>query len=157
MAALRCAFAVTGIFAAFSYFALAQEDVYKRTYGGERFAATFFVLACERLVNVCFAVAGVLACGGSGVRVPRADIFKSGASQMFAMAASNEALRYVSYPTQVLGKSCKMVPVMIGGLVLGGRTFTAAQYAQVFFITLGVTIFNLGADAKKKGATSKAE
>ena len=150
-AALRCAFAVTGIFAAFSYFALAQEDVYKRTHGGERFAATFFVLACERLVNVCFAVAGVLACGGSGVRVPHAEIFKSGASQMFAMAASNEALRYVSYPTQVLGKSCKMVPVMIGGLVLGGRTFTAAQYAQVFFITLGVTIFNLGADAKKKG------
>ena len=155
-AALRCAFAVTGIFAAFSYFALAQEDVYKRTHGGERFAATFFVLACERLVNVCFAVAGVLACGGSGVRVPRADIFKSGASQMFAMAASNEALRYVSYPTQVLGKSCKMVPVMIGGLVLGGRTFTAAQYAQVFFITLGVTIFNLGADAKKKGGDDSA-
>ena len=39
---------------------------------------------------------------------------------MLAMASSNEALRYVSYPTQVLGKSCKMVPVMAGGVLLGG-------------------------------------
>ena len=31
------------------------------------------------------------------------DIFNSGVSQMFAMAGSNEALRYVSYPTQVRG------------------------------------------------------
>lgn len=44
-----------------------------------------------------------------------------------------------------------MVPVMIGGLVLGGRRFTVAQYAQVFFVTLGVAIFNLAADSKKSG------
>jgi UDP-galactose transporter B1 len=72
------------------------------------------------------------------------------------MAASNEALRYVSYPTQVLGKSCKMVPVMIGGLVLGGRTFTTSQYAQVIFVTLGVAIFNFGADAKKTSGSDSA-
>ena len=39
--------------------------------------------------------------GGSGFKIPTGDIFLSGASQMLAMAASNEALRYVSYPTQV--------------------------------------------------------
>jgi len=155
--ALECAFGVVGVFAAFSYFALAQEDVYKRTYGGRRFTATFFVLACERGVNVVFASFGLavtataVGSGAKAIRTPKGEIFKSGASQTFAMAASNEALRYVSYPTQVLGKSCKMVPVMIGGLVLGGRRFTVAQYAQVFFVTLGVAIFNLAADAKKSG------
>ena len=155
--ALECAFGVIGVFAAFSYFALAQEDVYKRTYGGRRFTATFFVLACERGVNVVFASVGLVVTrtavrGAKAIRTPKGEIFKSGASQTFAMAASNEALRYVSYPTQVLGKSCKMVPVMIGGLVLGGRRFTVAQYAQVFFVTLGVAIFNLAADAKKSGS-----
>lgn len=64
---------------------------------------------------------------------------------MLAMAASNEALRYVSYPTQVLGKSCKMVPVMVGGLLLGGRTFKLLQYVQVLVITAGVVVFNFGA------------
>ena len=154
--AARCAVAVVGIFVAFSYFALAQEDVYKKRYGGARFAATFFVLACERLVNVMVAAIGLGACGGSGARLARGEIFQSGASQTLAMAASNEALRYVSYPTQVLGKSCKMVPVMVGGMVLGGRTFTASQYAQVVFVTLGVAIFNFGADAKKTSGNDSA-
>ena len=54
---------------------------------------------------------------------------------MLAMAGSNEALRYVSYPTQVLGKSCKMVPVMAGGIVLGGKTYSAFEYLQVALIT----------------------
>ena len=150
------AFAVVGVFVAFGVFALAQEDVYKRAYGGERFAATFFVLLCERAVNAAFATVGLAIAGGSGARVARGDIFASGASQMFAMAASNEALRYVSYPTQVLGKSCKMVPVMVGGLVLGGRRFSASQYASTAFVTLGVAVFNFGADAKKTSGSDSA-
>lgn len=39
--------------------------------------------------------------GGSGLKIPIKEIFISGTTQMLAMAASNEALRYVSYPTQV--------------------------------------------------------
>jgi hypothetical protein len=39
--------------------------------------------------------------GGSGLKVPVGIISVSGATQMLAMASSNEALRYVSYPTQV--------------------------------------------------------
>jgi UDP-galactose transporter B1 len=70
---------------------------------------------------------------------------------MIAMAASNEALRYVSYPTQVLGKSCKMVPVMAGGIVLGGKRYSAFEYAQVVAITLGVCVFNFGGGKKKVG------
>jgi len=156
MKAANAAFATAGIFAAFSYFAIAQEDVYKKTYGGARFASTFFVLACERAVNVMCALGMMAIFGGSKVKTPKMEIFKSGASQMFAMAASNEALRYVSYPTQVLGKSCKMVPVMLGGLVLGGRSFSASQYAQVAFVTLGVALFNFGASDKKSGGSDSA-
>ena len=85
--AARCAVAVVGIFVAFSYFALAQEDVYKKRYGGARFAATFFVLACERLVNVMVAAIGLGACGGSGARVARGEIVQSGATQALEMAA----------------------------------------------------------------------
>ena len=81
--------------------------------------------------------------------IPHKEIFNSGISQMLAMAASNEALRYVSFPTQVLGKSCKMVPVMAGGILLGGKSYDLVKYLQVALITLGVTVFNFG--GKKKG------
>ena len=39
--------------------------------------------------------------GGSGLKLPIDAISISGATQMLAMASSNEALKYVSYPTQV--------------------------------------------------------
>ena len=47
----KLAIAVSGIFFAFSYFAVLQEDVYRKSYGGERFKATFLVLVVERGVN----------------------------------------------------------------------------------------------------------
>ena len=103
----------------------------------------------ERLINAAVALVGLLSFGPSGLKIPHLDIFNSGVSQMLAMASSNEALRYVSYPTQVLGKSCKMVPVMAGGLLLGGKSYTVFEYLQVALITGGVVVFNFG--GKKKG------
>ena len=142
--------AVSGIFFAFSAFAVLQEDVYRKSHGGERFRATFLVLVVERGVNTLAGAIGVLllgrgTAGGSPakVRVPVREILVSGVSQMLAMAFSNEALRYVSFATQVLGKSCKMIPVMIGGIA-AGRAFPTSQYVQVAVITAGVVVFNLG-------------
>ncbi|KAL1530275.1 hypothetical protein AB1Y20_001187 [Prymnesium parvum] len=147
---------VCGIFFSFSYFAVLQEDVYKKEYGGEHFKYTFLALVCERGVNAAVGLLGMLVLGGSGLVIPKKDVFVSGISQMLAMAGSNEALRYVSYPTQVLGKSCKLVPVMAGGLVLGGRSFSALEYAQVLLLTVGVCIFNLFGAKKKKGGEDSA-
>ena len=143
-----------GIFLSFSFFAVMQEDVYKKAYGGELFKSTFFCLVLERGINALVAFLGVTLLGKSGLNIPHSDIFNSGVSQMLAMAASNEALRYVSYPTQVLGKSCKMVPVMAGGIVLGGKRYSMIEYAQVVLITIGVCVFNFGGKSKKGGADS---
>ena len=145
-----------GIFFSFSYFAVLQEDVYKKKYGPdeERFGATLLAILVERGVNALIALIGVLAFGSSGVSIPHGSIFNSGVSQMLAMAASNESLRYVSFPTQVLGKSCKMVPVMAGGIVLGGKSYKVAEYVQVVLITIGVCVFNFAGKSKKGGADS---
>ena len=156
----KLAFAVAGIFFAFGAFAVLQEDVYRTSYAGERFSATFLVLIVERGVNTAVGALGALLLarpdGGDesadrvrssrsekNTRVPVAAIATSGVSQMLAMAFANEALRFVSFPTQVLGKSCKMIPVMIGGVV-AGRKYRASQYAQVAVVTAGVVAFNLG-------------
>jgi UDP-galactose transporter B1 len=153
--AVKLLIACSGIFASFSYFAVLQEDVYKKKYGeqGEKFSATLLAIFVERAINAVLALICMLVLGRSGVQIAFMDIFNSGVSQMLAMAASNESLRYVSMPTQILGKSCKMVPVMIGGIVLGGKKYTAGEYLTVFTITAGVVIFNFGGQEKKGGAT----
>ena len=126
--------------------------MYRKSHGGERFRATFLVLVEERGVNTapgrrdrCPPTWPRHRRSGAPakVRVPVREILVSGVSQMLAMAYSNEALRYVSFATQVLGKSCKMVPVMIGGIA-AGSAFPTSQYVQVLVVTAGVVVFNLG-------------
>eukprot|EP00960_Hanusia_phi_P049983 759921-Hanusia_phi.AAC.4 len=104
------------------------------------------MMVAERGANALVALFFLLIFGGSNFKVSRKflltrfltscqipikEISVSGASQMLAMAASNEALRYVSYPTQVLGKSCKMVPVFLMGILIGGKKYGWSMYLQV--------------------------
>lgn len=66
-----------------------------------------------------------------------------------AMLCSNEALKHVSYPTQALGKSCKMIPVMIMGVLIGRKKYSVKDYICVLLITAGITMFQLGKASAK--------
>ncbi|KAF8073559.1 UAA transporter [Lyophyllum atratum] len=60
------------------------------------------------------------------------------------------ALSYISYPAMVLGKSCKLVPVMIMNVLLYRRRFAPHKYLVVFMVTAGITIFmGMGGDKGK--------
>uniref|UniRef100_H2YLH7 Solute carrier family 35 member B1 n=1 Tax=Ciona savignyi TaxID=51511 RepID=H2YLH7_CIOSA len=60
---------------------------------------------------------------------------------MGAMVASNHALLYIAYPTQVLGKACKPIPVMILGVLFAHKRYPLAKYFCIFMIVLGVAGF----------------
>lgn len=62
------------------------------------------------------------------------------------MSASNQALMFVSYAFQALAKSCKMIPVMLGNVVLGSKRYSLKEYLVVFLITAGIVLFNLSAE-----------
>ena len=44
--------------------------------------------------------------------VPLRPFASTALTYLVAMACSNEALKHVTYPTQALAKSCKMIPVV---------------------------------------------
>lgn len=60
---------------------------------------------------------------------------------LVAMVSSNKALLWVNYPTQVIGKSCKPIPVMILGVLLGRKRYPLLKYLFVFLIVAGVALF----------------
>lgn len=57
------------------------------------------------------------------------------------MVSSNMALRWVPYPTQVIGKSAKPIPVMILGVLIGHKRYTLQRYCFVLTIVAGVVLF----------------
>merc|ERR1719516_89680 len=51
---------------------------------------------------------------------------------LLAMVTSNKALSWVNYPTQVIGKSCKPIPVMVLGVLVGRKKVSPAQVFVYF-------------------------
>jgi UDP-galactose transporter B1 len=80
---------------------------------------------------------------------PALDYVTAGVSYICAMLCSTEALKFVSLPMQALGKSCKMVPVMLFGFLIRGKRYSFRETLAVLLITAGITVFQ-----QKKGSSS---
>merc|ERR1712048_1247046 len=62
-------------------------------------------------------------------------------SNVYASACQYEALKYVSFPVQMLGKSFKMMPVMVWGMAVSGKSFSLTDWMIAFAVTGGVVEF----------------
>ena len=58
-----------------------------------------------------------------------------------AGAIKYRRLSLISQFAQVLAKSCKMVPVMIMGTLVGGKRYSMVEYVCVGLIAGGVSLF----------------
>ena len=67
-----------------------------------------------------------------------------------------ESLKHIDYPTMILGKSCKLVPVMLMNVLLYGRKYPAYKYASVGLITAGVSAFFLLHESGTSGKISQS-
>ncbi|RQM09493.1 hypothetical protein DD237_006311 [Peronospora effusa] len=97
----------------------------------------------------------VVAIGLSYVRkeksstMPQSFLAVVGALAFSSTIASMVALRYVTYITRILGKSCKSIPVMIMGVVLG-KKYAFKKYVSVAVLSIGVAVFLLGTAHEKQ-------
>lgn len=49
------------------------------------------------------------------------------------MGLSNTSLGYLNYPTQVIFKCCKLIPVMIGGVFIQGKLIPLFIYYRHYY------------------------
>ncbi|XP_061715391.1 adenosine 3'-phospho 5'-phosphosulfate transporter 2 [Cydia pomonella] len=59
------------------------------------------------------------------------------------MSLSNLALSYLNYPTQLIFKSCKLIPVMIGSIIILGKRYGFLDYVAAVVMCIGLTMFTL--------------
>jgi len=160
-----------GIYTCYLFYGVLQEQIYRPDENGHKFESTMFLLFVQCTVNFLVACLGYLVFGDSKAAKPLSAIANKSPvprvkmrgvmflgllslTYMLAMFCSNESIKWVSYPTQVLGKSCKIVPVMIFNVLVAKRSYTLREYIQVGLITLGIVIFNLGKTKSKGGSDS---
>jgi UDP-galactose transporter B1 len=145
-----------GIYAAFLYYGSLQEDVltYKDA-SGQKFAFPWLLQVLEATANVVlgFLLMAFLegtrfgAIGTAGIQVP---YLISGALQVSAKYCTTYSMiAGVSFPVATLGKSSKMVPVMIGQLLLGSAKYSIREYIHVALIVGGTAAVSLSGKSKK--------
>lgn len=65
-----------------------------------------------------------------------------------------EALKFVNFPTQVLAKSCKIIPVMLMGKIVSRTKFEFYEYLTAALISVGMLAFLLGSKSDHHTASS---
>jgi len=160
LALLMC---VAGIYTCYLSYGVLQERIYKSSYApaeldpldGGRYHFTLFLIFAQTAVNALSAVLPLALFPQPKHTVP---LWKYGKLALFYLAAmlfSFSALHHMSYPMQALGKSCKMVPVMLMGVLIRGRKYTPRDYACAALITIGVALFSYkGSAANAQSHTS---
>ena len=97
---------------------------------------------CFVFLICLFVILGMLLTKPQGTdATPQKYYASSALTYLLAMVSSNMALRWVTYPTQVVAKSAKPIPVMLLGVLIGRKSYSLQKYMYVFVIVLGVVLF----------------
>jgi len=140
----ECSLYGGGIIGFLVVYGLIQEKIMTIPYHGEMFRASVFLVFCNRVVAVIFAFSMMLV--KREAKMHQAPIWKYAVVSVSNVAASScqyEALKFVSFPVQMLGKSFKMMPVMMWGIAIAGKTYKLKDWIVAFIITFGVVMFLL--------------
>lgn len=133
-----------GIGLSYWYFGILQEKITRTKHepGGEKFTCTMTLVLLQCILNTIFAKFMLSFIMKQGKDHTKKSYFGiCSLTYLTAMVSSNMALRHVNYPTQVIGKSCKPIPIMILGVLLGKRSHPFKKYVFVSLIVAGVALF----------------
>ncbi|XP_046846944.1 solute carrier family 35 member B1-like [Xenia sp. Carnegie-2017] len=143
----------SGIFICYFYYGIIQERITRFPYGEEKekFVYPMTLVFIQCIVNSLFATAVIKFTyyGSERDTTPNTLYIWCAFSYVGAMLASNAALQFINYPTQVLGKSAKPIPVMILGVLIAKKKYPLVKYLFVLMIVCGVALF-LYKDKKQK-------
>jgi len=146
-----------GIILMLGMYGVIQERIMSEPYGSEFFTISVFLVLCNRIVAILYAL-GMIKCKGEEF-ANKAPLWKYLAISFSNVAATwcqYEALRYVSFPVQMLGKSFKMMPVMLWGIAISGKRYGVKDWSIALGVTWGVTQFLLSGEIKSKHAAAES-
>ncbi|KAG0291976.1 UDP-galactose transporter [Dissophora globulifera] len=144
---LQLAICVAGIYSCFLTWGYFQEKVSTTPYGddGASFFKFFIFLNMVQALTASATAFLYLKIQGKPLEMPSRMLlgkyFQVAFSNAVASPFSYAALNHIDYPTMILTKSCKLVPVMLMNILLYRRKFPTYKYVCVGLITTGIAGF----------------
>ncbi|CBJ27721.1 solute carrier family 35, member B1 [Ectocarpus siliculosus] len=156
--------ATVGLLGSYVTWGFMQEMVKNKMYGktdsfaGEKFPSDVFLVFGNRLLAMVVAAGMVMLplrrepAGGWAPQAPWLSFAPCSLSNVMSSFCQYRALNFISFPMQVVSKSCKVVPVMLVGKFVHGKSYPWVEYLEAVAIAMGVSLFSLSqSDGPKDG------
>ncbi|GMH76968.1 hypothetical protein TL16_g07250 [Triparma laevis f. inornata] len=144
-------FCFLGIMTSFLIYGLLLE--YATSRNGTKLHELSFLFVTSALYTTCAYMCRNIMNEKPNTSIPPHEFAVLGLTSMGSTFCSVRSLRYVIYPIQILAKSCKPIPVMLFGVVLGER-YPLKKFINVGFIVSGVALFMGGGSSASKAGSS---
>lgn len=155
--ALQLMFCVCGLLGAYLSWGLLQEKIITTDYAnGGRFDSSNFLVFCNRALALSVALVVTTVWPPPELKAPFYMFSFTSLSNVMSSWCQLESLKYVTFPTQVLAKSSKLIPVMLMGKVISKKKYKWWEYAVAVTIGGGVALFMIAqkGDSKKGAETT---
>lgn len=132
-----------GILISYWFFGILQEEVTTIEYGPqkEKLNNAQFLVFVQCVANVFAASGVVLFWSSEKNQVPLLEYLPISLTYVGAMFCSNMAIEFIDFPTMVLFKSCKPIPVLLMSVLVLGKRPPLLKWISVSMIVVGISIF----------------
>lgn len=114
-----------------------------RSYNGETFTNSQFLVFMNRISALFTSGLYISLFQQPPHSAPLYKYSYSSFSNILSSWCQYEALKYVTFPTQILSKSCKIIPVMLMGKLVSNKVYPWYDYIMAVFVSMGVALFLL--------------
>ena len=140
--ATRLAVCVVGVMVSHLLWGVLQERIFTQPYeSGAMFDQTNFLVFANRsfAVVLTWLARSMFAPGDCSAPL---YVYSYGAyTNIVSSMSQYEMLKYISFPMQVLAKSCKMPPVMLMSFVVSRKRYPCFEWAIAALVVVGASLF----------------
>ena len=139
----KALFCAAGLIVSFCIWALLQERILTHTYDGDYFVYSYGLVFFTRIGGLVMSsmLMHYYSNEMQWVSTPLVEFSFPSVANMLSSWCQYEALKYVSFPTQVLAKALKLVPVMLMGKFMHNKTYETYEYVCAATIGFGIYLF----------------
>lgn len=139
-----------GLMGSYLTWGVLQEKIMTREYIGQDgvtksfFKDSQFLVFANRFLALFIALGYLTFTRQTKQRAPLFKFSYASFSNIMSAWLQYEALKFISFPTQVLAKSCKIIPVMIMGKIISRNKYEFYEYIVALLISVGMIFFLSG-------------
>ena len=160
---MHLTFCVLGLQVSYLLWGVLQEQMMTQAYGytddGKPiyFSNSQFLVLMNRMLALVVAYIAIQITKPKATRAPYYKFGYPSISNTVSSWCQYEALKYVGFPTQVLAKSSKVIPVMLMGKFVQKKTYPMYEYVSAVLMAIGIAMFMFSSEEGEHKHKSNVE